>query len=256
MDSANSTRLIEAYYNRSLKGNDKRLFKQMMSEDPSFKQEVKAYKQIFRGLDNLHLEQFQKNLNQYESQHQNKTLTNSNIRPLRKVYLAAAAIALLICATLGYNILMPSPFDQHFQASKSIGVHMESTRNGDHKITEPELIKKAAFSAYQDKEYEKTITLLKDYLHNFPEVAAKDYQSILVLGVSQLASDQAEKATKHLEYVMNSKDSSYRQEAEWMWVLAQYKLGKEASTKTVLEEIAHKTGHIHSKAAAELLSNL
>jgi len=259
MKNANKFKLIETFYRKTIKGDDKEEFNKMMSEDSSFKQEVKEYEQIFNGLESLHIEQFQNKISKFESQYDDKVValhSNNNVRPLRKVYYAAAAIALLICATFAYNIMTPSEFDQHFHASESIGVNIKSVRNGENILTTPEQVKESLLSAYRQKNYEKCINETKDYLNTFPEIASKDYQAILVLGVAQLATGQTDKASKNIELVLNSDDSSNRQEAEWMWVLAQYKLNNKSTTKTLLEKITQQKGHIHKKAATELLNNM
>lgn len=258
MANVEKSRLIEAYYRGILNGADKAYLKQLMSEDPSFKQEVKDYKQIFNGLEALHIEQFQLNLNRMEAKYQDNVvaMNPTPVRPLRKVYYAAAAIALLICCSITYNLMMPSVFDQHFAVSQSIAVHIESIRAGGQTMSTAEQIKKSAFTAYQQEKYTKCIGLLKDYLNTYPETASKDYQSMLVLGVAQLAANKTENATKTLEMVVNSKESSYKQEAEWMWILAQIKLEHNDAAKKVLKDIITQDGHIHKEDAEKVLSQL
>jgi TolA-binding protein len=262
MGNVDKNRLIEAYHRGTLKGADKSYLKQLMSEDPSFKQEVKDYKKIFNGLEALHIEQFQLNLNKMEAKYQTKdnvVAMNSNktvIRPMRKLYAVAVAIALLISCTVTYNLMLPSVFDQHFAASQSIAVHIKSTRAVNQTISTAEQIKKSAFTAYQKQEYAKSIDLLKDYINTYPEKASKDYQSILVLGIAQLANNKTEAATKTLEKITNGKDSSYKQEAEWMWALGQIKLEHTDVAKNILQEMTLQEGHIHQEDAVEVLGQL
>lgn len=262
MGNVDRSRLIEAYHRGTLKGADKAYLKQLMSEDPSFKQEVADYKQIYNGLEALHIEQFQLNLNKMEAKYEttnNVVAMNGSsavIRPMRKLYAVAAAVALLICCTVTYNMMMPTVFEQHFAASQSIAVHIESTRAGGQTISTAEQIKKSAFTAYQKKEYTKSIDLLKDYINTYPEKASKDYQSMLVLGVAQLAANQIEGGAKTLAQIINGTDSSYKQEAEWMWALGQIKLEHMDVAKKVLQEITLQKEHIHQEDAAEVLGQL
>ena len=62
MANVDRIRLIEAYYQGSLSGEEKVFFKQLMKEDNGFKTTVKEFKDIFGGLDALHVEHFQVNL--------------------------------------------------------------------------------------------------------------------------------------------------------------------------------------------------
>lgn len=262
MANVDKSRLIEAHHRGTLKGADKAYLKQLMSEDPSFKQEVNDYKQIYNGLEALHIEQFQLKLNKMEAKYKQEdnivAMNNKGtiVRPMRRLYAVAAAIALLVCCTITYNLMLPSVFNQHFAASQSIAVHIESTRAGGQSISTAEQIKKSAFTAYQKEEYTKSISLLKDYVNTYPEKAAKDYQSMLVLGVAQLATDKAENAARTLEQIINGRDSSYKQEAEWMWALSQIKLDHTDAAKEILEEITLQKGHIHQEDAAKVLNQL
>jgi len=262
MANVEKSRLIEAYHRGSLKGADKAYLKQLMSEDPSFKQEVNDYKQIYNGLEALHIEQFQLNLNKMEAKYETKdnvvamSGNRAVVRPMRKLYAVAAAIALLVCCTVAYNLMLPSVFDQHFAASQSIAVHIESTRAAGQTVSTAEQIKKSAFTAYQKQEYTKSIDLLKDYINTYPEKASKDYQSMLILGVAQLATNKTEKATRTLEQIINGRDSSYKQEAEWMWALGQIKLEQTDVAKEMLQEITLQKGHIHQEDAVEVLGQL
>lgn len=262
MENLDRTRLIEAYYRGTLKGIDKTHFKQLMDEDPDFKQEVKDFKAIFKGLEALHIDQFQSRLMNMEAKYQTKTggteapiaKDTNNIRPLKKFYSYAAAVALLVCASYAYYFVNSDPFDQYFQASSSIAVHIGSIRSSD-AMPVSEQMKKNAFSAYQQKDYKTCIQLLSDYTNQYPNLAVDDYQAALVLGVAQLASESVDAAIKNFEFVMQSRESSYRQEAEWMWSLAQIKLEKADKAKPVLEKIIAQKGHIHQKEAKEIILN-
>lgn len=261
MENLDRTRLIEAYYRGTLKGIDKTHFKELMDNDPDFKDEVKGFKHIFKGLDALHVEQFQNRLMNMESKYKNQTagteikveIAQNNIRPIKKFYAYAAAMALLVVATYAYYMVSFNTFDQYFQASQSIAVHIESTRGTS--MPTSEQLKKNGFAAYQQKDYKTCIELLDKYTNQYPDLASDDYQVALVKGVALLASEQTDNAIKNLEFVMKSRESSYRQEAEWMWALAQIKSDKYDKAKPVLEKIAKQKGHIHQEEAKQLTTD-
>ena len=71
-------------------------------------------------------------------------------------------------------------------------------------MSQEEIIKKIAFSAYQKEEYDKAINLLEGYITDYPEKAAKDFQSYLVLGVSQLASEKTIESIETFNYVLRN----------------------------------------------------
>lgn len=258
MPNIDITRLIEAYYKGTLKGEDKAYFKQLMREDPAFKQEVKEYKHIFQGFEALHLEQFQSQLSNMESKYatsQADATPTAVVRPMRRWYRVAVAAAILMVATVAYNLFQPSLYDQHFAAVPSIAVHMESMRASG-TLSQTEQIKKQAFAAYQQEDFKRCVILLNDYKNNYAEAALKDYQSLLVLGVAQAAEGQYKKAIANLELVKQSKSSSFKQEAEWIWALVQLKLGHTEVTKSALERIAAQPKHTRHEKANVLLEQL
>jgi hypothetical protein len=267
MTNADKIRLIEEHYRGILNATDKVFFKQLMKEDLAFKQEVKDYKAIFVGLESLHVENFQNNLFNFEAKHQTdiKTIVpelngtvnkTAVIRPFKKFYMAAAAIALLICATFGYNQMTASPFEDNFYADTGIAVHIESIRGGEQELSEEEKIKKTAFSAYQKGDYDMSISLLNGYITDYPKKASKDFQSYLILGVAQLASEKTNESIETFKYVLNGKDSSYKQESEWYLSLANIKLDKYEEAEKLLTKIAAQNGHCHKKDAIKLLADL
>jgi TolA-binding protein len=266
MENAYKIRLIEAFYRGTLKGEDNANFSKLMNDDLSFSKEVQDYKSIFIGFEALHVEAFQNNLMNFEAKHIAQEKQSSEVlpqqtksavvRPLRKFYSAAAAIALLICATFGYNQWSTSAFDEYFQTSQSIAVHLGSIRGGNDVFTAEEMIKKNAFSAYRKGDFNQAIALLEGYVEEYKETATKDYQSILILGVSQLAVNNTEQAIANLSLVAHSTNSSYKQEAEWYWALALIKTGKDAEATAILKQLEKRKGHIHKKDATKLLDDM
>lgn len=256
MSNVDKIKLIEAYHTGQLKGKEKSSFKRLLQEDPSFETEVAAYEPIFDGFAGLREDQFAKTVQEfeqeYQAQHQQKPTV---VRSLRQFYYIAAAAAVLLLSVLAYQLSHPNLFHQNFVASESIAVYMNGYRAAN-EMPMAEQLKKQAFEAYQDKDYRSCIRLLRDYRQNFPELAQTDYQALVVLGVAQLAKGKAEAALESLEKVTTSRDSSYRQEAEWMTALANIKLDKKELAKAQLEVISKRENHLYQQKAVTLLEDL
>lgn len=264
MTDLDKVKLIELYYTGTLSLTQQERFDQLIQADAQFKKDVKAYKRIFGGFRALQAERFQETLQRFERDHQaaapaapaKDTAPKGAVRSMRSWwYSAAAAVVLLLAATVAYQGLSPNLFEQNFAASSDIAVHISSTRAEDG-LNEVEQIKKSAFQAYRNANYDQAIALLKDYRNNFPELFQLDYQAIVVLGVCQLAEGNAEKALSTFEGVISSRDSSYRQEAEWMIALAHLKLDDKDAARKELEKIAKQPDHIYYHRANDLLSEL
>jgi hypothetical protein len=267
MKNADKLKLIEAFYRGTLAGEDNTTFSKLMNDDLNFSQEVKDYKSIFIGFEALHVEEFQNTLMSFEAKHTSQDKQSAEVlpeqpklavvRPLRKVYYAAAAIALLICATFGYNQWSTSTYDEYFQVSQSIADEALATVRGANEVSsEAQKVKKSALSAYWKGNYKRAIVLLEGYVNDYKEIASKDYQSILVLGVSQLAENKTEKALVNLSLATKSPDSSYKQEAEWYYALALIKTEADAKATIILKKVVKNKAHIHNSDAIMLLDDM
>jgi TolA-binding protein len=257
MSAIDKIKLIEAYHTGQLKGQAKISFNQLLQEDSSFETEVAAYEPIFDGFNALREDEYALTLQEFEKEYESEQSTDKTpiIRSLRQFYYIAAAAAVLLLSVLAYQLTHPSLFDQHFVASESIGMSLIAHRAANN-VSHAAKLKKEALNAYQDKDYETCITYLKDYRQNFPEIASTDYQALVVLGVARLARGKAKEAVEPLSMVMDSRDSTYRQEAEWMLALAQIKLGKTEEAKKILKAISQKEGHLYQQKSRTVLQQL
>lgn len=261
MTDVAKVKLIEDYYTGTLSHAQQEEFNSLLRTDAQFKKDVHAYKKIFGGFRALQADHFKATLERFEREHETPAQTQQRpkgaVRSLQSWwYAAAAAVVLLIGVTVVFQNLSPNLFDQNFMASESIAVHISSTRAGEEGLSEVEQIKKSAYRAYRKADYTEAITLLKDYRNNFPELFELDYQAMVVLGVAQLAQGQAEQALVSFEHVISSRDSSFRQEAEWMTALAYLKLDKIDLAKREISTIARKKEHLYQEKAIQLLEKL
>lgn len=264
MTDIDKIKLIEHYYTGTLSLSQQKHFDQLLRADAQFKKDVKAYKKIFGGFRALQAERFQQTLQRFEQDHKAAMPTKAPAQAPRGVvrsltnwwYAAAAAVVLLVASTVAYQNFSSDLFEQNFVAADAIALHISSTRAGEEGLTEVEQIKKNAFKAYKNGQYRQATVLLKGYRNDFPELYELDYQSIVVLGVSQLAEGNPQKALMTFDVVINSRDSLYRQEAEWMSALAHLKLKDTKKVKMILQPIINDPEHIHHQPALDLMKEL
>lgn len=258
MTDTDKIKLIEQYYTGTLSLSQQKSFDQLLRADAQFKKDVKAYKKIFGGFRALQAERFQQTLQRFEQDH--KATAQAPRGVVRTFtnwwYAAAAAVVLLLVSTVAYNSFSTDLFEQNFAANEAIALHIGSIRAGEEGLTEVEHIKKSAFRAYRDGNYRQAAILLKGYRNDFPELYELDYQSMVVLGVSQLAEGNAQKALHTFEVVISSRDSSYRQEAEWMSALAHLKLKDTEKVKMMLQPIINDPEHAHYQNALNLMKEV
>ncbi len=257
MSKIDKIKLIEAYHTGQLRGKEKSAFQQLLQVDPGFQTEVDAYEAIFDGFQGLRSEAFAPMLTEFENEYQSQQTRKKTpvLRSLKQYFYMAAAAALLFLSVLAYQLTNNNLFNQNFAASQSIAIDLNSFRAAED-LTNAEQLKRAALIAYRDQDYKTCIQLLQDYRQNFTEQAQSDYQSLVILGIAQLAQGKAEAALDALESVTSSSDSTYRQEAEWMTALAYIKLNRKEEAQAELEAISKKTAHLYQERAVALLEDL
>lgn len=265
MKHAEKIRLIETYYRGDISPEDRQVFDSLIKEDSTFQEEVNSYESIFLGFEALHLENFENQLLSFEKKHQNTakvvsmnstTAKTTVVRPIKKMYYAAAAVAVLLVALFGYNQMNYAPFENNFVADANIAIHLSSMRAGSQDLKDDETLTRDAYAAYQSKDYASTIQKLEKYQLDFPEIANKDYQSFLVLGVAYLADGNAEGSIPNFNKILEAKDSSNKLSAKWYLSLAEIKLKNYEKATQLLNELKDSDDSKISKDAKALLNEL
>lgn len=265
MKHAEKIRLIESYYRGDICDADQLLFDTLLKEDSTFSEDLDSYETIFRGFESLHLENLQEQLFSFEQKYEKKVsivpvepeiATTSVVRPIRSYYYAAAAVAVLVLAVFGYNQTTQSPFDNNFVAEGSIAIHLSSMRAGDQTLSPVDVLTRDAYAAYQQQNYDNTIKILSLYQDDYPEIASKDYQSFLVLGVAFLANGAAKDAKLNFNKILEAKDSSNKLSAQWYLSLAEIKLKNYDAAQSILEDLSNCEDNKFKNDATQLLQDL
>jgi hypothetical protein len=266
MKHAEKLRLIESHYRGDINEQDRVVLETLLQDDPDFRLELESYEVVFMGFESLHVEDFQQQLVSFEQKFEEQvpvfppeevlTTSTTVIRPIKSFYYAAAAVAVLLCAVFGYNQMNHSPFDNNFVADSNLAIHLSSMRAGDQNLSGSATMTRDAFSAYQTQDFKGTIEILQKYQQDYSDVASKDYQSYLVLGVAQLANGAAEAAKNNFNKIIEAKDSSNKLSAQWYLSLAEVKLENYVVAQQILEELTNCEDPKIKKDAKQLLSDL
>jgi hypothetical protein len=266
MKHAEKLRLIESHYRGDINEQDRVVLETLLQDDPDFRLELESYEVVFMGFESLHVEDFQQQLVSFEQKFEEQvpvfppeevlTTSTTVIRPIKSFYYAAAAVAVLLCAVFGYNQMNHSPFDNNFVADSNLAIHLSSMRAGDQNLSGSATMTRDAFSAYQTQDFKGTIEILQKYQQDYSDVASKDYQSYLVLGVAQLANGAAEAAKNNFNKIIEAKDSSNKLSAQWYLSLAEVKLKNYDVAQQILEELTNCEDPKIKKDAKQLLSDL
>lgn len=260
--------LIEAHHNNSLTDTQQIEFNKLITDDTAFAAEVNDYDFLLDGFDMLELEVFETQMQQWEKKH----IEDSNVVSINSQtggsagksrrlnfsrYIAIAAAVLLIAFTPIAYSLFSSQADLYADMFEAPTAMVNGVRGHDANVDQAEKnkadAKSFALGFYNRKEYTKAAELLNSYVNKYGQ---EEYDAMLYLGIAQMKNKEFQKASMNLENVYENAGGFNAQTAQWMLVLAQYRLGNESVAKKFAEGIVAKVGHNYRKQAKLFLERL
>ena len=105
---------------------------------------------------------------------------------------------------------------------------------------------------YDEENYGKTADLLEQNIKRNPENAGL----IFYMAISQMETDQTEKAIDNLTYLKKLEQPLYHEHISWYLALAYLKNNQSQKADALLEDIRNISNHPHQKDAGNLLQKL
>jgi TolA-binding protein len=255
--------IIESHYRGTLSEAEQAEFDNLVATDADFVQEVEDYDLIFTGFDMLHLQAFEAQMLTWEQKHKEENRagganilaidgTKSEKQEKRKFNIqrfiaVAAVVAGLAFMPLAYNLLLSSPdaYTALYSAPSAIidGVRGEEPSKSDKE-------KANALKAYNAKNYKDAAELLSAFVAQ----NGNDFEAIFFLGVAQMENKDFSGAAMNFENVIEGdKKGAFGPSAQWMLVLAQYKMGNKDLAVKFATQISNNEVHSYNKQATEFL---
>ncbi|MEJ7738356.1 MAG: hypothetical protein WKF97_13085 [Chitinophagaceae bacterium] len=258
IDDSNKEDLIEQYLLGELSGVLLKEFNEKLGSDNQFKNEVATQSEIIQNIKlagrkqwSLKLGALHEKIDEGITEAEGEALVNSNVFSLRNVYrkryslVAAAVIGLILTSGLLFTVLNDKPDSERiFQAYHKPYIDLEQGTRGLPSDTLTE--RRQAFQAYNQKNYQESITLFESML------AKKEDETILFyLGNAYLSGDRARDAENTFKKYLG-RYKEYAAESTWYLSLSYLKQGKLKEARYVLEEVARDNNE-YSKQAIQIL---
>lgn len=248
--------LFDSYLLGRMTGEDKASFEKSLVEDSVFANDFKDFQIITKGLEEAGENKFRQNLNEIDKEIAEPVLLKRSL----KIYWAAAAtltllvgIATIIYFTQGINTnKLYISYYQHYKNDLVEYSRGEGAVTNVKNLTDDQSkILTEAMRAYDKKDYEKTIDLIEDNLI----IKNPDPGIVFFLAVSQLELNRVDEAIENLEFLTETTNHKYYEQAQWYLSLAYVKAGYIEKAKLLLKEISMKS-KIYKPNAEELLKKL
>jgi hypothetical protein len=202
--------------------------------DPEFNQEVTYRIDLLQALRHQARVMLKEELKSIESRRTEAPRRNSiNMRWLA----IAASVAFLV--TAAYFLLTNNEeqdlYAMYFQPVPNV---VAPITKGDDMTTEYN----SAFRAYESGDYKKAATLLQG-------LDQADAAVAFFLAITHMHLDNFPLAANSLDEIAKNNTSPYRRHAQWFQMLAEYRLGEQATTDSLLTIMALETDHpYHTEA--------
>jgi len=265
---------IERYLLGELTDEERTALEQRMKTDPEFADEVSFMRDIINvskqeGRQHLreHLKKAEQKeaakieaeINQ-ETEAEKKWNKTNFINRRNWIYWATAAAAAIFVG-LYFGIITPSGlgkkiYNEHFEPYPNKVIPstrgIEVPENFAHFSQEEYNLVVRAMKHYQRGNYKEASELFEQHVNRKKENAAL----IFYKGISQLKSGKEKQAEENLRYILNNKESEFRQEAQWYMALTYLKVNEIESARETLKKISETTGHPYKNKAEKVIGEI
>ncbi len=241
---------IENYWLGKMSQNDIETFEKKLAEDDNLREEVKAYEDIFTGFEGLKIQHKIKNWSAEEINLKKnvEAVPSGKVRSLsiRRLMSIAAALLFLV---IGYQFTVRPYSDnsiyKDLYSDKNTYTNIKSASTNNHPLQE-------GYDAYQNKEYDKAYTFFQDVSNENNHYATAQYY----LAHTLMQQDNFQEAIAPLNYLIANKDARYEEEAEWLHILCQFRIGKTETVHKALDNILANPSNFHYQKAKVLQQKL
>ncbi len=245
--------LIEDYISNNLNEESKRVFEELLNNDPDFVKELRLVEDIRNTIANVPEMEFEENLSIVQREFFSGEKTNKPRKILNSGTIAwwkwAAGILLFMSATMVF-LLNRSPkntdrgdvFAQYCEPYPAYGLLRADA------VSDSILMK--AVTYYHKKEFGRALDFFQQSLSNDENT---DILSIFYAGICHLYLDQEEEALGAFQKVVKQNNNLFVEQSKWYMAMCYIKFGDEEKAKTILKELK---GTSQERKAEELLQSL
>ena len=238
--------LIEKYIDGELEGKELLNFKELLSTDPNIKRDYDLSMEVNNAIIEDDIMALRETLDyMYEEESMIKRIPS--VFTKRKVYYAAASIAILVAAGGLVERLSNSGIDNSSVFDKYYTPYDVSVtyRSGN---TEVDRILLNALERYEEKDYEQALVLFEEVL----ESQQNDMAVKLYSGISYMEEEKYQNATKSFNTIITNNDNLFIEQAKWYLSMCYIKTSKLEKAREVLKEIIKDESYYKDQAVRVL----
>ncbi len=232
---------IQKYLDGQLSEQDRKDFEDRLADDSVLAGEVRVYQELDLALEGAGADAFRSEIDQWEK----ASTTEKKIVPLRRFLSIAAALVLLVAASL--FILLPSGqsaqeiFATYYDPYEDLITARDSKSSA---------VLNQAMAAYNQEEFATAESQLRAYL----DAGGEHLGAKLYLAISQLEQGKINEVIPNLNALLNH--PQYGQQSRWYLGLAYLKDGKITEAREILSSIAEDNQHYQQEKAQDILKRL
>lgn len=239
--------LIKKYLTNELSPQDRNAFEQEMENDPFLMEAVEGLMLQHSTWDKAQIQQLENELHQKIDQKIQQP-QSGKIIPLHFFRYAAAACVIGILAFTSWRLfLSPEQLDEQAIYASYFHplTHPDATVRGENAVSD----ETAAVQAYEKEDYFGAVKYYEKLVANNPE----NIKNNLFLGISLLATNQAQKAVDVLNKINTSNDFHF--DVQWYLAMA-YLKNKDVQHALDLFSALSKEDNYYQKQSAEIVEKL
>ena len=248
---------IEDYIRGNLSEDEKRLFEDKLKSDPAFAEELDLSKRLENAIVNDDIDNFReilKNIHKklYPESQPAKSDTKRLLHTALKYWkIAAVALIILIPLTVIMYIMIndSSSNSEIFYRNYERYPAFSQSRSMFKDINDSIFVE--GLNYYKNGAFTDAVGYFKQVVENDETNIAAQF----LFGISYIEITNYNRAINSFEYVIESGDTLYSQQAEWYLALCFIKIGKTNDAKSLLQRIIDNDGFYFDKAT-KLLKEL
>lgn len=227
MDIENNKHLDDFLLDR-LKGSELEEFQKALQENPKLSTAMQQQKELIGVIDALGDLEMKDRIRRLQKQDSGKSAIIRRF-PLYKVTAIAAAVLVLLIGWWQFSSTPPAQIAESYYEQYDLNFGVRNTGQSEEQTSLQNIE-----TAYQNKEYQKSIELLEALLVKAPN----NSKAWLGLGVAYMEIKDCKQAITKFNYLIDKKDALYFDEARWYAAIAHIQIGEVAQGEALLEALS------------------
>jgi len=234
--------IMDKYLNGEMDDQELKHFEHLLASDEKVREELDLHQSIDHAIMEEDIMNLRDTMNTIYTEDE-KVKRAPNGFPRRKLYYAAATLALLLATGGIVNQLTQPDYDNHEIVDKFYQPYEVTVtyRSGN---TETDRLLLTALQRYEDENYEQALLLFEQLL----EKRSDDMAVNLYSGISYMEVEKYQKATHSFQTIITDNNNLFIEQAEWYLAMCYLKTEDNAKAKELLDELINKESYYKEMA--------